>query len=274
VQIMNGHPVQYTEADTGTLPLRAAPDSGTIPRMTLPAATATSFRTGLSGPLAELVSAWRLLEKPANPRESAPPLIASAFEQLFEVMQRSDTGGPTADAITEVGEYALELFEQALHWASHLDLPEVVDKLHSYTVAMARWVADHGGELMTLEPVVDAFAHQANHTQDPGELMTLYAAMSRTLRATATTIRADIEKTNPGRPWRLLLMNRAIIATRTHQPDLMEEAFAALVEHLPDDAPGFFNQGMKQMDLLNYPPQVRAVMDRYHKKWSTNRSLH
>jgi hypothetical protein len=26
--------------------------------------------------------------------------------------------------------------------------------------------------------------------------------------------------------------------------------------------------------LLNYPPHVREVMDRYYRKWSVNRSLH
>jgi hypothetical protein len=250
--------------------------------MTLPAATADSFRNGLTGPLAELVEAWQLQQKPTWPKDSTPPLIASAFEQLFEVIQRADAGsaahapapGVAPAAITEVGEYALELFEQALHWANHLDVPGVFTALQTYTIATACWIAARGGELLTLEPVVDAFAQQANTTQDPGELMALYAAMSDTLRATAAVIRRDIEKTNPGRPWRILLLNRAIVATRTHQPDLMEEAFGSLVEHLPEDAAGFFSQGMEQMDLLNYPPHVRAVMDRYYRKWSVNRSLH
>lgn len=262
--------------------LRALPYSGTIRRMTLPVATAESFRTGLAEPLADLVETWRLQEEPAGPNESTPPLIASAFEQLFDVMQRSDAGrsaeqpAPGVDpaAITEVGEYALELLGQALHWANHLHLPVVFNALQAYTIAMARWIAARGGQLLTLEPVVDAFAREANSTQDSGELMALYAAMNHTLRATAAVIQQDIEKTNPGRPWRILLLNRAIVATRSHQPDLMEEAFATLVEQLPEDAAGFFSQGMEQMDLLNYPPHVRAVMDRYYRRWSVNRSLH
>lgn len=265
-----------------TPPLRAAPYSGTIPRMTLPPATAESFRTGLTGPLAELAETWQLQEKPAEPDESVPPLIATAFDELFNVMQRSDAEGAAEHsmpgvapgAITELGEYALELFDEALRWANHLDLPEVFTTLQAYTIAMARWIAGRGGQLLTLEPVVDAFARQANSSQDPGELVALYAAMSDTVQATNPVIRQDIEKTNPGRPWRILLLNRAIVATRSHQPDLMEEAFTTLVEHLPEDAAGFFSQGMEQMDLLNYPRHVRAVMDRYYRKWSVNRSLH
>jgi hypothetical protein len=245
--------------------------------MNLPQATAAAFRTGLPEPLGEMVETWNLREKPAGASGSNPPLIASAFEQLFDVMQRSEASqaprvGP--EAITEIGEYALELFEQSLHWANHLDLPEVFTVMQAYTIAMACWISRQGGQLLTLEAVVDAFARQANSTQDPGELLTLYRAMSEALQSTAPVIRQDLEKTNPGRPWRILHLNRAIVATRTHQPDLMDEAFADLTRHLPEDAAGFFSQGMEQMDLLNYPPHVRAVMDRYYRKWSVNRSLH
>jgi hypothetical protein len=250
--------------------------------MKLPEPTAEAFRSGLAGPLADMVEAYRLREAQPGTGKSTPTLMAAAFEQLFDVMQRSDRDlaadrgapGVEAEAITELGEYALELFEQSLHWANDLDLPEVFTVLQAYTIATARWIAGRGGRLLTLEAVVDAFARQANGTQDPGELLALYNAMSEALEATADVIRQDLEKTNPGRPWRILHLNRAIVATRTHQPDLMEEAFGALVENLPEDAAGFFSQGIEQMELLNYPPHVRAVMDRYYRKWSVNRSLH
>jgi len=251
--------------------------------MDLPQATAAAFRSGLAEPLAETIDTWRLREQPSGAGESTPPLIADAFEQLFDVMQRTEaashgsdrqSAGVSREAITEIGEYALELFDQSLHWANHLELPGVFTAMQAYTIAMASWIATHGGMLLTLEPVVDAFARHANSTEDPGELLTLYRAMSAALAATAPVIQQDTEKTNPGRPWRILHLNRAIVATRTHQPDLMEEAFADLIRYLPEDAAGFFSQGMEQMDLLNYPPHVRAVMDRYYRKWSVNRSLH
>jgi hypothetical protein len=250
--------------------------------MKLPEPTTDAIRAGLAPVLADLVDAYGMQRaEPAPESESSPPLIARAFEQLFDVMQRSDQGtagqtaaGADARSITEVGEYALELFDHALRWANDLDLPGVFAPVQAYTIAMARWIAGRGGQLLSLEAVVDAFARLANSTQDPEELAALYDAMSEALAATAPVIRQDIEKTNPGRPWRILHLNRAIVATRTHQPDLMEEAFGSLVDHLPEDAAGFFSQGMEQMDLLNYPAHVRAVMDRYYRKWSVNRSLH
>ena len=194
--------------------------------MKLPEPTAEAFRSGLAGPLADMVEAYRLRETQPGTGKSTPTLMAAAFEQLFDVMQRSDRDlaadrgapGVEAEAITELGEYALELFEQSLHWANDLDLPEVFTALQAYTIATARWIAGRGGRLLTLEAVVDAFARQANGTQDPGELLALYNAMSEALEATADVIRQDLEKTNPGRPWRILHLNRAIVATRTHQP--------------------------------------------------------
>jgi hypothetical protein len=254
----------------------------TIARMMLPEPAIDVFRTGLPPLLADMIAAGdEASGTPARRDDSDPSLLAAAFDQLLDVMARSERSQaqesePAADAgsITEIGEYALELFDQTLRRANDLDLPVVFAGLQAYTIAMARWIAVHGGQLMTLEPVVDAFARCANSTREPAELVDLYGAMGDVLNAASPVIQRDLERSNPGRPWRILHLNRAIVATRTHRPDLMEEAFGSLIKHLPDDAAGFFSQGMEQMDLLNYPPHVRAVMDRYYRKWSINRSLH
>ena len=232
-----------------------------------------------------MLEAWQLQDDRSGPGTSSPPLLGEAFQQLYDAMQRTEASlsedsevsvgnQASADDVTELGEYALELFDQSIHWAKHLDLQDVFETLQLFSIAMARWIAGHGGELLHLEPVVDALGRAANGAHEPGELLTLYQAMEEVVDATAAAIQQDLDKSNPGRPWRILHMNRAIVATRTHQPDVMEQAFAALVKHLPEDAPGFFTQGMEQMDLLDYPPHVREVMDRYYRKWSVNRSLH
>jgi hypothetical protein len=246
---------------------------------------ARSFREQLAEPLAEMLDAYQISEDKADPGTSSPPMLVETFEQLFEAMQRTEAHVAqdsstqqgrlaSSEDVTELGEYALELFDQSLRWAKNLNLSDVFNRLQTFTIAMARWIALHGGQLLNLEPVVDAFAHTANRTQEPGELLALYQAMGEIVDAAAAVIREDVEKTNPGRPWRILHLNRAIVATRTHHPDIMDQAFSLLTEHFPEDAAGFFAQGMEQMELLNYPPHVREVMDRYYRKWSINRSLH
>ncbi|MDX1697273.1 MAG: hypothetical protein R3308_03260, partial [Thiohalobacterales bacterium] len=67
---------------------------------------------------------------------------------------------------------------------------------------------------------------------------------------------------------------QSIVATRSHDTALMEEAFAALTDRLPEDAGRFFTEGMQQMDALDYPQHVREVMARYHRQWNVDRSLH
>jgi hypothetical protein len=250
--------------------------------MKLPEPVADSFRQQLPAVLTELVEAYQLSNEAAAPQESAPPLLEQAFRQLADAMQRTEVslsrdqgGNPTSgEDVSTVGEYALELLQQASDWAKQLDLSGISETLQAFTITAARWIALHDGQLFNLETVVDALAQSANRTQDAGELLELYQAMGEVMDATVAAIRQDLEKSNPGRPWRVLLLNRAIVATRTHQPDIMEQAFQLLTGYLPEDAPGFFAQGMEQMDLLNYPPHVRAVMDRYYRKWSVDRSLH
>ena len=253
--------------------------------MKLPDPSSQSFREQLAEPLAEMLDTYQLSEEHSVPGDTSPPLLVETFQQLFEAMQQTEVSlgnektehngnQASPEAVTELGEYALELFDQSLRWAKHLNLSVVLDSLQAFTIAMARWIAHYRGQLLNLEPVVDALARSANRTQDPGELLILYQAMGDIIDAVAPVIRQDLEKTNPGRPWRILHLNRAIVATRTHQPDVMDEAFAVLTRNLPGDAAGFFAQGMEQMDLLNYPPHVREVMDRYYRKWSVNRSLH
>jgi hypothetical protein len=54
----------------------------------------------------------------------------------------------------------------------------------------------------------------------------------------------------------------------------MEAAYHTLVSHLPEEAPGFFRQGMQQMDAIGYPPQVRAVVKRWFDMWGSGATRH
>ncbi|VAW79214.1 hypothetical protein MNBD_GAMMA15-294 [hydrothermal vent metagenome] len=247
--------------------------------MPLPEPTLSGLREGLSEALSELLDGYLIQAESNEQSEDSPHLLVETFKQLFEAMHSTEAGQhagepPGGEGVSELGEYALELFEQTLGWAERLKLPEVYQNLQLHTISMARWIAAHDGEIHSLEQVVDALARLANTSQEPDELLELYEAMGEITAATADIIRQDLEKTNPGRPWRVLHMNRAIVATRTHQPDAMDAAFQDLVKNLPEEASQFFTEGMEQMDLLNYPPHVREVMDRYYKKWSIDRSLH
>ncbi len=205
--------------------------------------------------------------------------LLPAFDQLTEVMQRLDADTEaTAETdnadVSGIGEYALQLAEALSAELEQRQLQQHRMAQAALTIDIALWVAGHGGLLDRLEPVVDALAGFANNIRDPDRLATLSDVMMRIVAAVSPVIRRDLEKVNPGRPWRVLLLNQSIVATRSHDTQLMEQAFALLTGELPEDAGQFFSEGMQQMDALNYPDPVRKVMARYHRQWNPDRSLH
>jgi hypothetical protein len=216
---------------------------------------------------------------PAAQSASDPSSLVEAFRQLLNVMARiesdaqADRMSDSAD-ITEIGEYALRLQEALAAMTASAGLDEHQEALALVSINIALWVADHGGRIDTLEPVVDALALLANNLREPSRLEALSHVISRIVAAVSPLISQDLEKLNPGRPWRLLLLNQSIIATRSHNPELMEQAFATLTGKLPEDAARFFSEGMQQMDALNYPEHVRKLMEKYHRQWTVNRALH
>ena len=71
----------------------------------------------------------------------------------------------------------------------------------------------------------------------------------------------------------MLLLNYAIVTTRTHDPTPMIAAFDTLVNYLPEEAAQFFAEGMGQLDRVGYPAPVREVIEHYYLVWSTS-TLH
>jgi hypothetical protein len=249
--------------------------------MRIPTGDLDTFRSGIDRILDGLSSSAGAAAL-RTPDGASAELLAEAYRQLLDVMARveadsqADGSGPTGhragvEDITELGEYGFRLQENL---TSLVDRAELKDALAGLTVDLALWVAAHGGRLDSIEALVDALALIANRTSEPRELGRLSEAMGRLIDAVSPLIREDLEKMNPGRPWRVLLLNRGIVATRSHDPERMEEAFDLLIRHLPEDAAGFFSAGMQQMEALDYPAQVRRVMEKYHRRWTVNRALH
>ena len=245
--------------------------------MKIPTGSPADLQSLLDSLLPACIEASADTQAPQGANDSSS--LVEAFRQLLNVMARieadaqADRMSDSAD-ITEIGEYALRLHEALAALAANAGLEDRQEALALVCINIALWVADHGGRIDTLEPVVDALALLANNLREHARLEALSHVISRIVAAVSPMISQDLEKVNPGRPWRVLLLNQSIIATRSHNPELMEQAFAVLTEKLPEDAPRFFTEGMQQMDALNYPAHVRKVMEKYHRQWTRNRALH
>lgn len=199
-----------------------------------------------------------------------PEHVAAGLDHLLDLVQRLDAPAGengarlTAAELHDLASVGLRLYAELAAWARQLGLERDALAIEALTVPFSVLLARRGAELSSLETVVDALAVLANGLSDPGELAQLFALMGEIASAVSPAIVQDLDRTSPRRPWRVLLLNRAIVATRSHRPALMAPAFDAVVEHLPEDAARFFEEGMAQMDALDYPPHVRAVVERYY----------
>jgi hypothetical protein len=111
------------------------------------------------------------------------------------------------------------------------------------------------------------------HFNESDALIKLHKIAEKITNSTDKMIKTDINKSEPGHPWRILNLNHGIIATRTHNIDIMNTVFEQLLQRLPDDAANFFADGMKQMVIIGYPEHVKHVMEQFYQL-TNNPTLH
>ena len=243
---------------------------------------AKKFRAELDQAVAGGIEASPL----AQDAESSPERLLLALGQAIDVMERaqadvaSDIGEDVVEQadISQIGDYVLTLLEGLIgHAQSSSDQQKAVTQtraLMRLTLFVATWVARCGGKLNNLDMVVNAIADVGNELREPEQLAELTQLIELIIDAASSEIKQDLEQTNPMRPWRVLHINYGIIATRSHEPALIEKAYDALIKQLPQDAREFFREGMKQMDIIGYPQQVREVVERYDQMWGAESTLH
>jgi hypothetical protein len=178
------------------------------------------------------------------------------------------------DELNELGDYAINLLMDFSALATELKLTKQSHEFEDLTLPLALWMGRHLGQIKTLEPIVNALARLANTYQENAELEQLHEVSQELLKAVSPELKTRHNLETTLNPWHILLINQAIIATRSHRPGLIERAYEILTEYIPQEAPNFFKEGMSQMDALNYPQQVREVVEKYYNIWSSPRTLH
>ncbi len=217
----------------------------------------------------------------ASPQSSAeidtPVLLGEALAQLVDMLRHIQgempAGGTNPAEINTLGEYGLHLIDELAQLAAGLDQPSLAMRIEQSCLPFALWIARNGGEIRNLAPVVNALAHYANAASHPQTMTQLYTYCCELVEAVSPTCEEQPNQ-DPRHPWRLLLLNRAIVATRSHNPELMEAAFDAVVEYLPNDAHRFFAEGMEQIAIIDYPDTVRDTVRRYFLAHGARRRLH
>lgn len=219
----------------------------------------------------------------------SPELLSQALQQYFMIMkqiehQDNPSPGETSPAASHeksidnfemknLGDYGLNLLQDMEYWAELLEQHQAKQEIENMTIPVALWAARHLETLSILEPVVNTLSTLANSTTDTQFLSHLVSIIGEIIEAVAPDIKQDLDNLDPNRPWRLLNLNYGIVATRTHDPEIMETVFSQLLSRLPNDAPEFFKEGMQQMDIVGYPDHVRSVMEKFYLQ-SNKRTLH
>lgn len=204
--------------------------------------------------------------------------LEPAIEQFFDLGDRIETEPGLINSesefgsVSELGDYGLQLFAGLEQWFDAAKLENKAN-IQMSILSLAIWVHNHDGVLQQLENIVNALSELANHTNDTDVLTKLHKIAEKVTNSAHEITKTDLDKSDPGRPWRILNLNHGIIATRTHNTDIINTVFEQLLQRLPEDAANFFADGMKQMELIGYPEHVKHVMEHFYNL-TNNPTLH
>ncbi len=242
---------------------------------------AKTFRTLLQSAIADHIGEITAQAAGDSTAEETPEQLLAGIERTIDVMERADADAAARhgkavlsdDEITEIGDFALGLLGAIVDRVETASGRQERD-LTRLAITISLWIARQGGHINKLELVVNSLAAWANELHDTLQIAELARVIREIIDVASDEIRKDLEQSNPLRPWRILNLNYGIVATRSHDPALMDEAFAVLVENLPQDARAFFREGMQQMDVVGYPEEVREVVEKYDRMWGSGDTLH
>lgn len=206
--------------------------------------------------------------------ETTPPQLIDAIKQFFIIYEKLgnkhiENSIIKKDNISQIGEDAINCLNELSIWAERLALPKEKAVLQEIALAAAHWVIRHLGEIRNLEVIVNILAAKANQTSDKSALTSLFHVMNEIIEHCSPELKNDQDKTDANRPWRMLNINFAIVATRTQNKELMIRAFDTLERNLPQDCPQFFEEGLIQSEKAEYGPEIKNIMTAYFKKWAT-----
>lgn len=140
--------------------------------------------------------------------------------------------------------------------------------LDNTTIGIGYWCMRHELDIPTPEPIVNALANRANLAETRQETAATYALMQGFVAHLAPQLSADLERSNPERPWRLLNVNFAITAIRTGDAALMRFAFDQFNQALPDECSGFYAEAYALACQPGFPLETRGLIESEHRRFA------
>ncbi len=179
----------------------------------------------------------------------------------------ADSALPLANADNAADE-ALRCATELDPWLDRFELATFRPELSAVMLGIGLWAMRHDLPITTPEPIINALAYRSNAATTKQETAAAYAMMQGFIDHLAPSLEADLERSNPERPWRLLNLNFAITAIRTGDAALMRFAFDALNSYLPDERAGFYEEACAVAAQPGFPLDTRALIEAEHAKWT------
>jgi len=200
--------------------------------------------------------------------ESLTPSALSGFARAREHIATLESldrqyGGNAPLSLEGVDTVVSALLSQFAQWESEAarGKQQVLPAIDAATLGVALWALRHDTELAVVEPVVNALARRANQARTKEECAAAFALMQGVIANVAPRLAADLERSNPERPWRLLHANLAITAIRTEDPAMIAFAFDALDAALPDERASFYGEARALALAPGISPTVRELIE-------------
>lgn len=214
-------------------------------------------------------------ELPNGDTEESPAILMDALGNLLELLyiHETDNASLSHKELSELGNYGIDLLQRLSEITGELGYPEH-QGFEQLSLPLSLWLGAHGAEINLLYPIVSTLARLANRLTDPVDLEKLFAQTTRILDALSIKITQDLQQSEPGSPLSVFLINRAIIATRSLNLDFITFSYQVIRDQLPELAHGFYAEAMEQMELLNYPPEVRALVGDFYNHAKGKALLH
>ncbi len=202
----------------------------------------------------------------------APGLIAVVGDFLpvmrdLDAQYGADHVLPLNDAADAVDE-SLQCLATLDAWLGRLGQAAWRGDLRTLLLGIGYWAMRHHLPIYAAAPIANALAERSNLTETRQETAAVYALMQGFIHHLAPALKADLERSNPERAWRVLNLNFAITAIRTGDAAMMRFAFDTLNAHLPDERRGFYEEAFALASQPGFPVETRAMIEAEQARWA------
>ncbi len=187
--------------------------------------------------------------------------------QSLDSQYGADNELPISDA-ADAADESLRCLAELEPWLERLQLRDLHESIYDLQLGIGYWAMRHRLSIHAAEAIVNALAIRSNATETKQESAAIFALMQGFIQHLAPGLQADLERSNPERPWRLLNLNFAITAIRTGDAAMMRYAFDTLNGHLPDERAGFYEEAYALASRPGFPPETRSIIESEYARWT------